>query len=286
MRQRLMIWVTLIAVAATNLTAEACTLWSANGVTVKGGGSLIVKNRDGVPDHHETIKLVTPDNGYKYIGLFATDGKYPGLKAGVNDHGLVVVSATAGGIPAAERRTMPHTSGLLSKLLRECRSVDEALVRSELFWGPQMLMIADRHKIASIEIGSEGRFAVTEKDGGILYHTNHYLDPSMLEFNHSIGESSRTRYERIGQLLSEPARTYDLDTFIGFSNDRNDGPDNSIFRVGSTPQKTRTVAVWAVSISPAGPDELYVRILNPDEPEQVFRMNIPDVFSGKVMIGG
>jgi len=55
----------------------------------------VVKNRDWWPDHRHEIKRVTPKPGFRYYGLFATGNDEPGLKAGVNEKGLVVVSATA-----------------------------------------------------------------------------------------------------------------------------------------------------------------------------------------------
>ena len=66
-----------------------------------------------------------------------------------------------------------------------------------------------------------------------------------------------------------------------FSEDRDAGPDNSIFRTGSTPGKTRTVAIWAVNLPPKGSPEIYLRILNPNEDEKVFRLNVADVFAGR-----
>ncbi|MEN6568169.1 MAG: carcinine hydrolase/isopenicillin-N N-acyltransferase family protein [Veillonellales bacterium] len=277
---RQLICFTLTVIFFTSLPAQACTLWAANGSAVAGGGSILVKNRDWVPNQNEVLKLVIPESGYRYFGLYA-DGKYSGMKAGINENGLVVVSATVGSIPSEERRAMPHASGILIKLLKECRSVDDALTRTDLFFGPEFLMLADKNKIATIEIGPEGHFSISSKQNVATYHTNHYVDASMLEFNETVGESSQTRYERIGQLLDSVPEPYDLDTFISFSNDRNDGPDNSIFRIGSTPAKTRTMAVWAVQVPKFGSPEVYVRILNPNEQEKAFRFKADDIFSGK-----
>ncbi|MDF2502112.1 MAG: peptidase acyl-coenzyme A:6-aminopenicillanic acid acyl-transferase [Anaerosporomusa subterranea] len=270
--------------AFSGIPAQACTLWAANGNTVEGGGSLIVKNRDWSPDHQQNVKLITPDHGYRYMGLFTPDGLHKGLKAGINEKGLVVVSATAGSIPAKERNGMKYTHALSVRLLKECSSVEEAIAKTNLFVGPQILMIADRQKVATIEIGPEGNFYVMLKENGAIFHTNHYIAEAMLEFNRISAPSSQKRYSRIGELLNSAAQPYDLDTFITFSKDQNDGADNSIFRTGSTPKKTRTMAVWAVSIPQSMSPELYVRILNPGEAERVLRINTEDVFSGKLLL--
>ena len=262
---------------------QACTLWASNGSLVNGGGSMIVKNRDWVPNQHEILKLVSPERGYSYFGLYA-EGKYSGMKAGINKKGLAVVSATVGSIPSEERRAMPHTSGLLVTLLKECGSVDEALTRTDLFLGPEILMLADKNKVATIEIGPEGKFYVASQQNAVTFHTNHYVYEGMLDFNYKIGESSQKRYDRIGQLLSEVTEPCDFDTFLSFSKDQNDGLDNSIFRIGSTPTKTRTMAVWGVQIPPEGSPEVYVRILNPNEDEKVVKITAENVFNGKIVV--
>lgn len=262
------------------LRIEACTLWAANGSFVEGGGSLIVKNRDWSPQR-QTVRLVSPSQGYRYFGLFVIDGDSKGLKAGINEKGLVAVTASASSIPRKERKQMPYIPAL-RHLLNECSSVDEAIAKTEFFVGPQTLLLADKDNIAAIEIGPEGRYAITVKKNEAIYHTNHYVDQSLKEFNRAIGASSQMRYSRIGELLSDSARPYNLDTFLTFSSDQNDGPDNSIFRTGSTPKKERTLAVWAVSIPLDKSPELYIKIMNPGEEERVMRLSADDVFAGEI----
>ena len=207
--KRKVVCFTVTMVLLMFLPVQACTLWAANGSIVKDGGSLIVKNRDWMPNQREVLKYVLPSSGYRYVGLSA-NGKYPGIKAGINEKGLVVVSATVGSIPSKERRAMPHAGGILVKLLRECSSVDEALSKTNLFLGLEILMIADKQKIATIEIGPEGKYSVTVKENDSVYHTNHYIKDEMLDFNQNIGESSQARFNRIGQLLHDTIKPYDF----------------------------------------------------------------------------
>jgi len=274
----------MLVTTFSTISAQACTIWAATGDAVEGGGSLIVKNRDWLPDHRQDVKLISPADGYRYLGLFTMDGVHKGLKAGINEKGLVIVSAAAGSIPVKERKEMPYTHGLSVRLLKECSSVEDAISRTDLFMGPKTLMIADKQKVATIEIGPEGNYSVMVKENGTIFHTNHYIDESMLEFNRISGPSSQKRYSRIGELLNNHSQTYDFDTFIDFSKDQNDGPDNSIFRTGSTPHKTRTMAVWAVAIPQNKSPELYIEILNPNENERVIRINAEDIFNGKTLL--
>jgi isopenicillin-N N-acyltransferase-like protein len=259
----------------------ACTLWSAAGETVQGGGTLIVKNRDWEPDHTQELRLIQPQQGLAYLALIVVDGDAPGTKAGINEKGLVVVSASAGTIPRAERLKMPATKSLLVKLLSGCSSVDEALTRADLFLGPQFLMLADRRRIAVVEIAPEGRYRIRVIENGSLAHTNHYLEPELLDTNRSIGVSSLARLTRITALLKE-AESFSAEDFIRFSNDRHDGPDNSIWRTGKTPRATRTLAAWMVALPPSGDPQLYLKIVNPGQLELIYRLNVTTVFQKKL----
>lgn len=275
----LLIAITLLLTAPV----EACTLFAANGSVVDDGGTLIVKNRDWEPNQHQVIKFVPAKDGYSYFGLYA-EGTAAGMKAGINEKGLTVVSATAGSIPSKERKNMPNKAGSLTKLLKECASVEEALTRTDLFLGPKILMLADKKSVATIEIGPEGKFSIDQKENDYICHANHYVAEDMLNFNKKIGQSSEKRYERIGQLLDNSSLPFSLDSFLNFSSDQNDGPDDSIFRIGGTSSKTRTMAVWAVSIPMQGSPEVYIRILNPNEEEKSCRIIADDFFSAQAIL--
>ncbi|HWU41176.1 MAG TPA: C45 family autoproteolytic acyltransferase/hydrolase, partial [Candidatus Acidoferrum sp.] len=214
--RRQMAWLTLAALFTAPIwptQSHACTLFAAAGKKVKGGGVLIAKNRDWRPDNSQSLRLVSPKTGYRYFGLFAEGNDEPGLKAGINEKGLVVVSATAS-IPKAAREAMPRTKNLLGKLLTCCTTVDEALQHREWFQGPRYLLLADRGKAASIEIGPAGKSQVAVTDRSVLYHTNHYVTPALQDQNpNRIGQSSLERYRRVEDLLRQ-ASQLDLEDFI------------------------------------------------------------------------
>jgi hypothetical protein len=248
---------------------------------VEGGGTLLVKNRDWQPNQQHELRLINPTSGHPYVGLFATGGESSGLKAGINEQGLVVVTATAGAIPEKERSAMKGAKGVTTRLLSGCDSVEAALKKTDLFLGPQYIMMADRKQVAYVEIGPEGKFAVNSTNKGFLRHTNHYLEEGMLPFNKTIGESSRTRGNRIAQLLSETPHPFNLKQCIAFSHDQTAGPDNSILRTGSKPTVSRTVAIWIVALPPTGSPRLYLKIMDPGQPERVIEADLDDVFAGR-----
>ena len=258
---------------------DACTLWSAAGKRVAHGGSLIAKNRDWTPEP-SAVRLVHPNAGFRSLGLFPIrDGKQTGIVAGVNEKGLVVVTATASSIPEADREKGGR--GLTRQLLAVFSTVEDVLKNKSVFTHthPSMYLIADRSQSAWIEVAPGGRFSVRTKTKGVLAHTNHYLDETLIDVNGGkIGRSSRTRLGHIRELLDRRTAPLTLEDFITFSQDRNDGPDDSLWRTGSKPDGTRTLASWIVSLPPAAPPELFLRLANPGEPERTMRITLDGPF--------
>ena len=268
--------------------AQACTLWAASGDAVKGGGTLLVKNRDWSSNNDQTVDVVTPAKGFRYVALIAHDppvaqgNAKTRVVAGMNEKGLVVVNAVADSLPKAERLAMPSNQRLMRALLAESGSVDAALANPDTFLGPRFLMLADAKKVAVVEIGGEGKYSVTIKENGVLTHTNHYLDPAMSQWNKRLGTSSTTRHDRIEKLLHETKGPFTLERFIALSKDQSDGPDNSIFRTGSTPKKNRTLAVFAVHVPQNSEPELYVRLLTEGKAEETTRYTASELFGKKL----
>jgi len=253
---------------------EACTLWGSTGTSVEGGGTLIAKNRDWAPDHHQELALLKPPEGYRSLALKVLGGKEPGVKAGVNEKGLVIVSATANQVPSADRKKVQQQKGLLSHLLATCASVDDVLKNLELMRRPVFYLAGDRKEIAIIEVGPEGKRAVIRRDSGTLHHTNHYCDIATPVSGRNPGASSSQRYARIAELLETQKRPFTVEDFIRFSGDQTAGPDNSIWRTGSKPGSARTLATWVVSVPASGSPQLYLKIADPGEPEQVCRLSL------------
>ena len=257
---------------------NACTLWSAVGSRVAHKGGLIAKNRDWTPEP-SVFHLVQPRVGFRSLGLFPIrDGKQQGLVAGVNEKGLVVVTASASSIPEADREK--GGSGLARQLLTLFSTVEEVQLNKSVFarTHPVIFLIADRSQTTWIEVAPEGKFALRASKKGVLMHTNHYLDKTLIDANKKIGRSSRTRLGRIGELLDRHPEPFTLEDFIAFSQDRNDGPDDSLWRTGEKPDGTRTLASWIVSLPPAAPPELFFRLANPGEPEQTMQLTLDRPF--------
>ncbi|MEW6386622.1 MAG: carcinine hydrolase/isopenicillin-N N-acyltransferase family protein [Thermodesulfobacteriota bacterium] len=257
--------------------ARACTLWAAGGSRAEGGGVILAKNRDMPPNHRQELRLVRPPGGYRYFGLFARRGDEAGLRAGVNEKGLVMVDAAASCIPKGERRR-PMVRHLNEKILAACADVDAVLRRQLMFIGPAYYLIADPRRAVILEVGLDGARSVTGFTQGVLAHTNHYLNLGLAENNCKVKPGSQVRLERIRELLDRRPRPLTLEDFIAMSEDRQDGPDHSIWRRGSTRKKTRTLASWIISLPHHGPPSLYVKLANPGEPPVAHRFRLDPAF--------
>lgn len=255
----------------------ACTCWAVAGEYVEGGGTLIAKNRDYLPQKNE-IRLTIPETGYIYLGLYPIkDQGEQGIVAGINEKGLAVVSMTADSIPSSRRHVGKN---IISHILSSYVSVDEAIKDENIFskTHPSFYMMADNTRIALVEIGPDGTFSIRNTDNGILFHTNHYTDEKFLVFNEKISKSSQIRLNRIGELLKSHPSYFTIEDFIIFSEDRINGPNNSIWRTGDSHVKKRTLASWIISIPKTGSSEIYVKIANPGEPERFYNMKLDKPF--------
>ena len=80
-----------------------CTLFGAVGNSVEGGGVLIGKTRDRQENSEQTFIEVVPKGGYRYRGISVKSVKR--VTSGINEKGLVVVSAAASNVEKEDKVT-------------------------------------------------------------------------------------------------------------------------------------------------------------------------------------
>lgn len=260
-------------------SALACTLFGAQGSRVLGGGTLVVKNRDFRPEYQE-MRLVQGSH-YRFYGLYGGTEAKMGLKGGVNEAGLAVLSAAASCIPQKERKTMGRNTGALGKLLGRYATVEEALASGIDLGGPKFLLLADATELAWVEVGDADRVTVRRVKNDTLAHTNFYLSPEFQELNLKPGVSARHRYARIQDLLESQKDPYGLDDLIRYSQDRTEGADNSIWRSGSRETGPQTLATFGVWLHAGARPDVFVKIrYSPEDSgkEDVYQMDGAHLF--------
>jgi hypothetical protein len=222
------------------------------------------------------LRVVRPPAGFSYLGLFAEGNQDPGLKAGVNQRGLSIVSASSN-ISRADRAWQPGKHGVMARILATYDSIEALAADADRVFAQAragFFLAADRRRVLVAEVGLDGAHHVEVSEAGTAAHTNHYLDPQLAaRFNARIGTSSATRLARIRQLLAEGG-PYSLERFAGISRDHHDGPDDSLWRDG----REWTLASWIVAAPPAGAPKLRVVVANPGQPEATRDFTLDEAF--------
>jgi isopenicillin-N N-acyltransferase like protein len=266
----------LLALERLPFQARGCTLWGAAGEEASGG-TLVSKNRDWKPDHVQVLKL-RRDGKYAYLGLYAEGNDEPGIKQGVNEAGLSVLTASASALPKDQRKAQPGTPSLMSTLLARYASCDQVLADQQKLFAhrkPSFLLISDRHQLILLEVGLQGQFATRVVKAGTVTHSNHYLEPALAECNKTVGPSSATRLKRISELLQAAPRPLGIAAFAEMSQDRHDGTNNSLWRTGTG---SCTLSSWILQSPAQGAPTLRVLIANPGRPEALESFVLDDQF--------
>lgn len=284
-----MIWsqkkvMTVVTMCLTLLLTEgtaaiACSLWAATGDGLTDGSTLVGHTWDVSPGTEGELRLVIPQKGFRYLAVFPTKTKGDRhTTAGINEHGLTAVKATPD--TAAPTGQLIGKADLIERILTSFATVDSVLTSRRLLAQskPLFLVIADRSKIALVQIGSGGILASQATSKGLLCHTNHYTHQSLLKENKRYARESVARLNRLQHLLSHSPTPLTADHFLAIASDRANGPDTSIWLTGSGLNKKVTLASWVVSLPPKAPPELYFRLLNPRCPEVSYEIKLDKPF--------
>ena len=277
-------WLSLVLGAGLSFGAGACTLFGAAGDgVVAGDGVLVAKTRDWRPDLQK-VAVKNPRTGFSYLGLFT--GKAQHFNMGINEKGLVLARSSSEGIPKEKRLEMPRfrKDGLTATdyIMQHFASVDDVLAHPEVFVEPVNYILADRTKVAVVEVLPGGKTTVRVQTRGTIAHTNHFIEPESAALNEKVGTSSATRLARINELLESGKKPFTLADFIAMTKDRHDGPVNSIWRVGKRTDGPQTLGAMAVFLPPQGAPKIYLtwrtEKFDPQSMQTVERTLAPQVF--------
>lgn len=266
-------------VTAVRMPAYGSTLWAAAGSHVQGGGTLMAQNYDDKPISVEP-RLVIPKRGFTYLGLFSLKGpKGQGPLAGVNEKGLAVAAAVPETLPP-DPNPRPSVEQTTEKLLAGFETVEGILSdRKILGQGPPAFyLIADRQRIASVEIAPRGAIAVKSLEAGLLCHTNHYTDEKLLTWNKKVAGGSEARLERIRQLLGGIGAPLDLDRFVEIGRDRGTNQEEAVLRTAPSSGAVRTLAAWVLFIPDSNVPELRIGLFGSDGTEKEYDLKLDRPF--------
>ena len=254
-----------VLLAFFHMPVYGSTLWGAAGSRVNGGGVLIGKNYDSGSGSC-VLRMVIPRQGISYFGLFPLPGrKGQGPIAGVNEKGLTIITASPDSL--ALTRGKPPTELIIEQLLTGFDTVDALLSAEKVLRdGPSVFyVVADRSKVALIEIAPRGAKAVRTIDSGILFHTNHYIDDSLLALNKRSHNNSQMRLEHMDLVFNGLPGPLTMDDFIRIGEDKGAPPGESIMRPPGPPGTARTLATWVLFLPKSGPPELHASFLGTEE---------------------
>jgi hypothetical protein len=261
-----------------SLPVQACTAWEVAGSSVKDGGTIIAKNRDYSYGERNELKIVDGRGGYKYLAIYANTGN----KGGVNEKGLVVLSLSA---PSHLENHMDSSLNGGSRnykfnnswILTHYKTVDEtinALRQGQWVTHPEFIALADKNKVAYIELGPDGIYAARSVDNGILDHTNHYLETDMVNFNpEKLGYGFKRWKKAEEQLKSQ--KQFTMDDIHSFTQDP---------IVWYKHSKIMTYASMVVNNRPDDETLIWVKIANPGEAPYEMQFTLDEALSGKVQL--
>jgi len=218
-------------ILAMNMMGEeilegGCTSFIAAGAGTLHDKVIGHKNRDasGV----QVLLIVEPEEGFKFIAV--TSAGYYGIAQGVNEWGLC-----EGNTALYPPDNYPPGIGNLDMnrlILERCKTVNEAIafVEETPKYGGSCYIVVDTERVAYIETVPSviyaplPEIAVLIVEDGVSAHTNHYLYEPFSLLGWSVGTSSKMRYDRAMELITEYEGEITVKYLIEFSRDLKNFP--------------------------------------------------------------
>jgi len=214
---------------------DECTLFGACGYYAKGGGSLVLKNRDRNTRFIQSLVYETPRKGYSFLGIrniLPFEERTYSYTMGINEKGLICVNSSAPGkikFPDGGRGDRHVLQA--GRILKECASVDDFVstyIAGRKLFGSMNYIVADQKKICVLELVDGGHYDYSIFINGTAAHSNHYLFDKLKSMQYyPIAPSTAKRLSRAQSLLKS-GWPFTPDDFISFSRDHgiSGRPDN------------------------------------------------------------
>lgn len=193
------------------INPDHCTI----AVSFGDNGPIVGHNEDWSPETINELYILKATIGETiFLGLqYAT--ALPGVSATMNNWGLVqcindVYATNQIGVP----------KNFLARAVLECKTLDEAesLIRNTKRASGFNHVLVQTHEIRNIEIA--GKHMVVEQVINAPYvHTNHFLSPTLKQYEKFHTRSSEQRYQRAKQLLKPSMSLVDMRALLSDTQD-------------------------------------------------------------------
>lgn len=205
---------------------DECTLFGACGYFVRGGGTLVLKNRDRNTRFVQSLVYEKPARGYAFLGvrnISPFEERTFSYTMGINEKGLVCVNSSAPkNIRYPEGSPRVHHVLQAGRILKDVASVDEFVdkyIRGGRLFGSMNYIIADKKKMLLLEMVDGRNYDYRIFVNGTAAHSNHYVSKRLAAFQAGPpGASSAKRLERALSLL-ERKPPFACADFMEFSRD-------------------------------------------------------------------
>jgi len=190
------------AVTMDALHLSKCTSLAVNGERTADGHVLLAHNEDWLPEDESDVYLVhaEPDCEPPFLAM-----SYGGLIPNIGFNAYGIAQCCDSVYPTDSRIGIPRL--VVSRAVLASQTPGEAIHRCLIprrAAGYNHLLAHESGEIYSVEVSAR-QFAIIYGEEDYLVHTNHYLDPQMLQVENEPDElvGTRVRYFRTQRLLKK-----------------------------------------------------------------------------------
>ncbi|WP_150466436.1 carcinine hydrolase/isopenicillin-N N-acyltransferase family protein [Francisella sp. SYW-9] len=261
------------------ISSFACTTMGFAGNIVKGGGTLIFKNRDAEIIGKERLEIFKFKQGNDFLALtYNTDSTvkgYPYIAGGTNSKGLtVLVNDPASHAPAAKNVDQIETT-TVQNLLRNYSTVAEIEKNKAKIFSkndPALYTVSDHKQVASFEEGYRGKYGYKVTDNGYVWNTNYYHLKGVNKQNEESITDITDRTNTLKEWLANMPKKVQLGDLTRLSASHYNGEYNSINR------QFTVAKYFAVSPPNSKDTHLYIRFTIPTQKFNSYHLTINDEF--------
>ncbi|HOT76487.1 MAG TPA: carcinine hydrolase/isopenicillin-N N-acyltransferase family protein [Candidatus Wallbacteria bacterium] len=217
---------------------DECTLIGLAGYSARGGGSIVLKNRDRNSRFIQSLDFVRTEGGYFFIGvknISAVEKDPLAYTMGINEKGLICVSSSPPNKINFDFRGRPYKVYHPGRILSAVASVDEFIekvLKAGRLGSAMNYIVADAKKMCLVETVDEMHYDYKIIINGALCQTNHYhLEPMVKYQGLPVNKSTASRLERARLLAGGGLKTLGATDLMAVSSDHGASEEYNDFNI-------------------------------------------------------